>query len=121
MTIGSCVTSGILWVFGLIIFLLSAILFGYYARLERKNGLDSSTYLKIAIMGWLLNIISLSLIGLSTSDPGENGYHLLGDIDLGGLFCPGILAVGVTFILMIGVWIERMRRLAREQNDDCSK
>jgi len=103
--------------FGVIVFLLSAILFGYCARLERKKGLDSSTYLKIAIAGWLLNIISLSLIGLSAFYPSESGCYLLGDIDLGVVLCPGILAVGVTFILIVGVWSERIRRLAKEQND----
>lgn len=115
MIIGTCVTSGTLWAFGLIIFLLSFILFGYYARLERKKGLKSSTYLKIAIIGWLLNIISFSLIGLSSSDPGESGCYLFGDIYGGGLLCPSILAASATFILMVGVWIERMRRLARDK------
>ncbi len=89
----------------------------YYGRLERIKGLNASTYLKLATVVWVLNTISISLTGLAMLSLEGRECDLFENIGFGSVLCPGTLAIGATFVLMSGFWSERVRRLAREQND----
>ncbi len=116
MNYNTCSNNIVLFVLGLIVFLVSSFFFVRYGWIERTRGLTPSAYFKLGIIGWILNTISISILGLGGFGLDESGCHLSESVGFFlTLLCPSILSIVVTLSLLTTVWTERVRRMAKEQ------
>lgn len=116
MNFDVCHSGSVLLAIGLIMMLGAFIPFFRAIYLERTTGLTSSAYLKLGLVGWILNTIWISMMVLGAFSFDESKCSLsenAGTFLL--LICPGILSLIATSVLLVAVWVERLRRTTKEE------
>ena len=116
MNASTCSSEFVLFALGFIVLCVPMIQFIRYGWLERKRGLNSKAYILLSTMGWTLFTVSISLIGIGIFGLDKQRCVLSENSSLFLiLVCSGISAIILTLLFLITIWMERIRRLAREQ------